>query len=226
MDLDPNFLRHGLIVFVLLFGSIVIHEWGHAYLAHLLGDDTPRAEGRLTLDPRAHFDAIGTFLVPLIWIFGLNSGALTYGWGRPVVTNPGAFRHRTRDDVLVSLAGPAANLLVALLATVLGCFLVPAQPRFAEIFNNLVLMNVFLAVINLIPIPPFDGGYILWRRLVGVPEETYLRMSFWSWPLLFLLSRSELWNRVLSTVFISLLEPYALISNLISPLAWKLIFHL
>ena len=85
MDLDPAYIRSGLIVFIILFAGVAFHEWGHAIAADLLGDDTPRAEGRVTLNPLVHMDLIGTVIAPLINIF-IFGGALAFmGWGKPVM---------------------------------------------------------------------------------------------------------------------------------------------
>jgi len=224
MDLDPAFIRSGLIIFILLFAGVAFHEWGHALAADLLGDDTPRAEGRVTLNPLVHMDLVGTVIAPLINIF-LFGGTLAFmGWGKPVITNDSNFAHRVRDDIIVNLAGPAANLLVALVSVLVGSLVVGAQPRLGELVNELVVMNVGLAVFNLIPIPPLDGASIL-RRLFGVTEEAYLSMSRWSWVVLLLAVNL----RVTQALIIGAVElgcrPYALLCAWINPAAFGLIFR-
>ena len=173
MDIDPIFIRNGLIIFITLVTCIVFHEWGHAIAADLLGDDTPRADGRVTLNPLSHLDMFGSVIVPLINIFIFGAGLPFIAWGRPVVTNPSNLRNRWRDDILISLAGPAANLLLALVAILVGSFVALAQPRFGELVRELVVMNVGLAVFNLLPFPPLDGASIL-RRVMGISDATYL----------------------------------------------------
>lgn len=223
MDLDPAFIRSGLIVFIVLVAGVAFHEWGHAIVADLLGDDTPRAEGRVTLSPIAHMDLIGTVIAPLINIFVFGGTLAFMGWGKPVITNPSNFRNQARDDILVSLAGPAANLLVALVSIVAGSFIVVAQPRLGELVKELVVMNVGLAVFNLIPIPPLDGASML-RRLVGMSEEAYLGISRWSGLILLVLVNLSVTQRLIIVAVALGCRPYAAIAEWISPAAASLIF--
>jgi Zn-dependent protease len=223
MDLDPALVRDGLITFILLVASIAFHEWGHALVADLLGDETPRAEGRVTLNPLSHLDLVGTLVVPLanIFVFG---GALPFiGWGKPVLTNSSRFRNRWRDDVLVALAGPAANLLLALAAIVVGSLVVVAQQRFGELARGLVVMNVGLAVFNLLPIPPLDGASLL-RRAVGMSELAYFNVSRWSGLIILLVVNLRLIQNLIVGCVEAACQPYARISSMINPNAFRLIF--
>jgi Zn-dependent protease len=223
MDLDPALIRDGLLIFILLLVSIIFHEWGHAIAADLLGDDTPRSEGRVTLDPRSHLDLVGTIIIPLINIFVLRGGFNFIGWGKPVSVNPSNFKNRNRDDILVSLAGPAANLAVALVAVIAGSLVVASQPRFGELVRGLVIMNVGLAVFNLIPIPPLDGGTVL-RRLVGMSEETYRSISAYSGLVILVLINLSVTQRLIGFLMDIACIPYELICHSISPMAYHLIF--
>jgi Zn-dependent protease len=224
MDLDPVFIRDGLITFLLLVASITFHEWGHAIVADLLGDDTPRADGRVTLNPLAHLDMMGTVVIPLVNIFVFGGGLPFIGWGKPVVTNPSNYKNRWRDDILISLAGPAANLLLALLAIVVGSFVVVAQPRFGELVRRMLIMNVGLAVFNLLPIPPLDGGAIL-RRIVGLSEEAYFNISRWSGLILLLVINVGVTQRMIGFLVALACAPYVGLCNVINPAAFQLIFH-
>lgn len=158
-------MRFDILVKVLLIPGILIgltfHEYAHAYMADRLGDKTPRFQGRLTFNPLAHIDPIG-FLMLLI--FG-------FGWAKPVQVNPSAFKKYYKDDLKVSLAGPVANLIVALLSAILYNVIsrfIGAAAGYSTI-QWIVLMilklsvsiNCTLFVLNLIPIPGFDGFHIL-----------------------------------------------------------------
>jgi Zn-dependent protease len=223
MDIDLVFIRSGLIVFIVLVVSIVIHEWGHAISAHWLGDDTPEAEGRTTLNPLAHLDMVGTVLIPLVNIFLLRGGFTFIGWGRPVVVNPSNFRNRNRDDILVTFAGPLANIVLATTATVVGTPLCAASPRMGELVYKLIVMNVGLAVFNLIPLPPLDGGAIL-RRVIGMGEEAYLEIASWGGVILLVLINLPVFGRLISAIIGAACLPLLHLSSSISGAGFVAIF--
>lgn len=144
----------GFIPFIILFGSLVVsitvHEFAHALAADKLGDPTPRSHGRLSLHPLAHMDPLGTLAILLTW----------FGWGRPVVFDPYNLRNPRRDAALISLAGPASNLILAgILAVLLR--LLPVTPLVFLSLGSVMKLNVILAIFNLIPVHPLDGGKIL-----------------------------------------------------------------
>ena len=171
-------LREGLMFYIVLIVSLCIHEWAHAFVADRLGDDTPRHDGRVTLNPAAHMDLFGSVIFPLVCIF-MFPGGLLFGWGRPVMINPSNFTHRKRDEVLTTLAGPAANLGLALLAAVIGGVAFRYDPRVIVLVKLVLSLNVALAVFNLIPLPPLDGGTVL-KHAVGMSEETFFNIARWS----------------------------------------------
>ncbi len=136
--------------------GFTFHEFGHAWVATLLGDDTPRRQGRVTLDPRAHLDVLGVLLIFL----------LGFGWAKPVYVNTSRFKHRVLGDILVSLAGVAMNFLLALLFAVVfivadeGFFVGYHNPVLVETIWMIVVINAGLIVFNLIPLPPLDGFHV------------------------------------------------------------------
>jgi Zn-dependent protease len=163
----PN-LRDALVYLVALVLSICVHEFGHAFVADKLGDRLPRAQGRVTLNPLAHIDPIGTILFPLIGFFaGPGIGSRILGWGRPVqislrsneITKKVSLR---TAHALVAIAGPLMNILFALVLS--GVFVLLARSGkedLAVAVAQVVVMNIGLAFFNLIPCPPLDGGAIL-----------------------------------------------------------------
>ena len=165
--MDIN-LAQVFISFVVLLFSLTVHEMAHAWTADRLGDPTARLLGRVSLNPMVHADPIGTILFPLI---ALISNAPLIGWAKPVPVNTRHLRSPRRDFVFVAAAGPASNLVIAIAAaTVLA--LLPISPHTladsvnvsvpaATILSQLVRLNVLLAVFNMIPIPPLDGGNVL-----------------------------------------------------------------
>ncbi len=164
--LDINFAQIFIALIVLLF-SLTVHEMAHAWTADRLGDPTARLLGRVSLNPMVHADLIGTIVFPLV---SLISGAMLIGWAKPVPVNLRYLRHPRRDYMLVAAAGPASNLVLALLSAIVLA-LVPISPQtlgepnvsvpIAALLSRLVQLNVLLAVFNMIPIPPLDGGNVL-----------------------------------------------------------------
>ena len=160
----------GLAMFAVLLFSLSFHEFGHAWTASRRGDPTPGQLGRVTLNPMAHADFVGTILFPLLQIF---SGVPLIGWAKPVPFSPANLRNPHVDTVLVASAGPVFNLILALAAAVawrlnglvLGGFdggLLLTVHDFLRYVLPLVLqINVLLAIFNLIPMPPLDGSYLV-----------------------------------------------------------------
>ena len=164
--LDINVAQIFISFIVLLF-SLTVHEMAHAWTADRLGDPTARLLGRVSLNPLVHADPVGTVLFPLI---AMITGAPLIGWAKPVPVNVRQLRHHRRDYVLVAAAGPASNLVMAVTA---GCLLalLPISPQtldaanvsapLATFLSQAMRLNVLLAVFNMIPIPPLDGGNVL-----------------------------------------------------------------
>jgi Zn-dependent protease len=141
---------------VALLVAITIHEFSHAFLADRLGDPTPRFQGRLTLNPLAHLDPLGTLALLFIG----------FGWGKPVQINPFNLRS-PQDAAIISVAGPASNLLLAIIFSAGGLFLGHLSGFIAVVATAIIEVNVRLAVFNLIPIHPLDGGKVL----IGILPE-------------------------------------------------------
>jgi len=180
--MDQGLLVRGLMLFVGFVALVSVHEFAHAWMATRCGDDTPRLQGRLTLDPLAHIDLLGTIILPLIVTFlGAASGnMMLIGWGRPVEVNPANFHRRRLDDILVSGAGPAMNVIAAV--AILGVTRLVdwgGGESFVEAGLELARLSLFLCFFNLLPIPPLDGGHIL-RNLIGISDEAYRLLSQFS----------------------------------------------
>jgi len=171
---------------VLLF-SIVVHEVAHAWVARREGDPTADREGRITLNPLSHLDPVGSFLVPLALY--LIPGGVIFGWAKPVPVNPANYRDAVGGDLRVSLAGIVSNLLLALLFTVLLAILLqviasqdPAGTSatletLGRMFRFGILVNLVLAIFNLVPIPPLDGSHVMAHLLPQGLRDHYRRFG-------------------------------------------------
>lgn len=155
------------LIAILIF-SVVIHEVSHGVAANALGDPTAKNAGRLTINPIPHLDPIGSILLPgfLILMSQIGSGGIIFGWAKPVPVNPANLRGKY-GSALVSLAGPASNLVLALIFGLALRFLPIAEldPALALIFSYIVFLNILLAIFNLLPVPPLDGSHILFSFL-------------------------------------------------------------
>lgn len=223
MDIDPIIIRNGLITYFLLVASLSLHEWAHAIVAERLGDDTPRSDGRVTLNPLAHIDIFGTVVIPLFNILVVGSAFSFIAWAKPVRVNRSNFKRPVRDDVLVTLAGPLCNAVLALAILLVGSLFVAAQPRLGELVFRAVLMNVGLAVFNCLPIPPLDGS-LLMRRVVGMSEETFIRLSRFSGVVLLIAINIQAFQLTVGIMVSVALAPYQYVGAWISPNAYRLIF--
>ena len=165
-----------LITIGALIFSIVLHEIAHGYAANWLGDPTARLAGRLSVNPIKHLDLIGSIIVPGFLL--ITGSSVLFGWAKPVPYNPYNLRHQKWGEALVAAAGPAVNILIALVFSVLiRLQVVLVLPEgFIDIAVNIVLINIVLALFNLVPIPPLDGSKILSVLLPPDLARSYGRM--------------------------------------------------
>jgi Zn-dependent protease len=199
----PSDLVGQLIIYiVVLLLAISAHEAGHAWMSHKFGDDTAYLLGRVTLNPVAHTDPVGTLLIPIAnFIAAAASGGRFFGligWGKPTPVNPLRWRNKDLANVMVSLAGIMANLLLALIGFVIlkvclhtgmiglgvvGQFGTLEEPVFL-LLDRLLMMNLSLAVFNLLPVPPLDGSKVLYSILPASAQPTLEAMERFSYIIL------------------------------------------
>jgi len=170
--------------------AIVFHEVSHGLVANALGDPTAKQKGRLTFNPVKHIDPLGTVLLPMVLAI---SGAPVFGWAKPVPVNSKRLRNPRTDMVLVALAGPGMNLLLAIVAAMLIALLASVGPQ-GEIWAfavqnllNFMAINIFLAIFNLIPLPPFDGGHVVEGLLPRRLAVHYAKLKRFGFLLLIIL---------------------------------------
>ncbi len=159
---------------IILIMSVVIHEVSHGYAASYLGDQTARWEGRLTLNPLKHLDPMGSVVIPIL---SYMSVGMLFGWAKPVPYNPYNLRPGRWSEAIVAGAGPLSNFSVALIfSLILRAGRELASPAMLEIVSIIILINIVLAVFNLIPIPPLDGSKLLFAFF---PEKLHVLRAFY-----------------------------------------------
>jgi len=148
-----------LFTVILLIFSIILHEIAHGYAAFALGDPTAKNAGRLTLNPLPHIDLVGSVLIPAFLV--LTSAGFLFGWAKPVPYNPLNLRNQRFGEGLVAIAGPAMNIAIAIIFSLVIRFGSALPDTFIALAALVVLINLFLGLFNLIPIPPLDGYTVL-----------------------------------------------------------------
>ena len=182
MTLTGNRILDPVIFIVLLIIAVILHEVSHGLVARRLGDRTAEAAGRLTLNPIPHIDPFGSVLLPAMLAL---SGAPVFGWARPVPVNPREFSRPTEGMALTALAGPVSNLLLALIA---GRVLLPVTSGFvSDLVWAFGIINVVLAIFNLLPIPPLDGSRMVPLFLGDRGRAMYAKVEQYGFLILFAL---------------------------------------
>ncbi|MBT9331284.1 site-2 protease family protein [Paracidobacterium acidisoli] len=207
----------GIFEFVILLFALSLHEAAHAWTASKLGDPTARMLGRVTLNPAKHIDPIGTIVIPLVMLFVLPGyGQFLIGWAKPTPVTTRNFKNATRDDILTTLAGPLSNVLAAVGSVIALIILAKATPSgaaavhglaggmidpemmsaspvifpMAIIFYLAMMLNLFLAVFNLLPLPPLDGSHIFRHMLPYKALRIYDSLGIFSLILMILVGGS------------------------------------
>lgn len=204
-----------LLALPVLLLSLTAHEWGHAWVALKQGDDTAYMLGRVTMNPAAHLDPIGTLLFPAI---AIGSGAPLLGWAKPVPTNPRKYRNYKRGDILVSIAGVCMNAILAVCFAIILWIMALATrggppPEMVQIAAQMaiygVLGNVGLIVFNLLPIPPLDGSHVFYHLLPPAWGAEYRRL----YPYGFIILWALVLTGALRIIFPLILYPFALLTS-------------
>ncbi|OHA24576.1 MAG: hypothetical protein A3B11_00265 [Candidatus Taylorbacteria bacterium RIFCSPLOWO2_01_FULL_44_26] len=180
-----------IISITILILSVVIHELSHGFMADYLGDPTARLAGRLTLNPIKHLDPVGSVIVPIL----TSMAGFTFGWAKPVPYNPYNLKDKRRGEFLIAAAGPVSNLI---LAFVFGTIIrltagLESMSSLIEISTFIVIINIILAVFNLIPLPPLDGSKLLFAILPNQYGRTRQLLETYS-PIFVLIAVFFLWQ--------------------------------
>lgn len=194
LDDFGGFLIRAVVALPGIIIAMVIHEWAHARIAYALGDYTPKLDGRLTLNPAAHVDIFG-----LLMLFIVH-----FGWAKPVRINANNFKNPRRDDILVSLAGPMANLLMSFLTLMVWILLLkfglPMSEGAAEVLQMIMIININFAIFNMLPIPPLDGSHILRNLLPYELARNFVYLERYSFIILLIF----LMTPILGYIFVPL----------------------
>ena len=167
--------REMLLAYIFFIPLLTFHEWAHAWTAWKCGDDTAKKLGRVSLNPIVHMDLIGTVILPLAGMISTALGAgIIIGWGKPVPINPLNLKHPRTQDTLIAMAGPAMNILLALLLLILVKIL--RTGPVADVAAEMAKLSLFLCFFNLIPIPPLDGSHVI-MNLIGLSYKNFMRLS-------------------------------------------------
>lgn len=180
-----------LSIIILIF-SIIVHEIAHGFMADWLGDPTARLQGRLTLNPIKHIDPVGSIIVPLI----TSLSGFTFGWAKPVIYNPYNLKNKRQGEFLIALAGPFSNLVIAAIFGLIIRFNFVnalAMTPFLEICSYIVVINLVLAIFNLIPFPPLDGSKLLFAFLPNQYGKIRMTLEMYA-PIFILIVVFFLWG--------------------------------
>lgn len=205
------FSREGLISFLYflpaLLISLSIHEFAHSFVAYKLGDKSQKALGRMTLNPLAHIDLWGFVCIAL---FG-------FGWGKPVIVDDRNFKNRSRDNMLVALAGPMSNILLSIVFTiilkilmVIGVVDLAVSTTSGNVLTNMLVLsiqfNVIFGIFNMLPIPPFDGSKVLFYFLPGKYKEIMYVLERYSFIIILILVFTNISSYIISPIVSGILK--------------------
>jgi Zn-dependent proteases len=176
-QMDPKSIIDGLLLFLGFIVLSTFHEFGHAWMAWKCGDDTARSQGRVSLNPIVHIDLLGTIVFPLLMIFASGVSRFLVGWAKPVPVNLANLRNPRLDDILITLAGPWMNLLLAVVIMALARLGVAVHSdSMVEVCLQVAHLSLLLFFLNLLPIPPLDGSRVV-RVLIGMSYDAYFQIA-------------------------------------------------
>ncbi len=173
-----------IITLTIFFIAVIIHEYAHGWVAWKLGDSTAKSAGRLTFNPMAHIDPIGTIFLPLILL--VTRSPVVFGWAKPVPVDFRRLNNPKKDMVWVGIAGPTANIIFAvLLAFILKFFILTGSYLFVALLSSGIIINLVLAVFNTLPIPPLDGSRVVMLLLPRDLAIKYAKLEPFGFMIIF-----------------------------------------
>jgi Zn-dependent protease len=199
-------IADGLIQYLMLVSLLTFHEFAHAWTGLKCGDDTARLQGRVSLNPLVHIDPIGTVLLPLLMIFMPGVGRFLIGWAKPVPFNYNNLGNPPRDEVLIAMAGPGMNLLLAVgLVALAKVMQMSHSDDAADLFWQAANLSLLLCFFNLIPVPPLDGSHVL-RVMANMSFEAYAKFAQFGFLIIIVLLQIPAFRSLLTGVTSGTLE--------------------
>jgi Zn-dependent protease len=194
-------IANGLIQYLMLVALLTFHEFAHAWAGWKCGDDTARLQGRLSLNPVVHIDPIGTVALPLLMIFlPAGLGRFLIGWAKPVPFNPRNLGNPSRDEILIAMAGPAMNLILAVaLVAFARVGVIFHSVDVALLFMQGAALSLLLCFFNLIPVPPLDGSHVL-RIAIGMGDKAYANFARFGFIIVIVLLQIPDFRNLLNSV--------------------------
>ncbi len=213
--MDPTLIQKIVTWALPVLFAITVHEVAHGWVASKFGDQTARLAGRLTLNPIKHIDLVGTIIIPLVLVM---VSPVVFGWAKPVPVDARNLRHPRRDMVMVALAGPVSNLIMAFMWALIAKAAPYTSPWFSEPLDAMgwagIKINVMLAVLNCLPVPPLDGGRALYNILPGRWAWQYYRFEPYGFFVLLILMFTGLLSYIMVPPIIFLINIIASLAGL------------
>ncbi len=213
--MSPEYIITSLLLLIAILLSLTVHEFAHAWYADRAGDPTPRRQGRVTLNPIAHLDPLGTILIVILAFAGVG-----FGWGKPVPVNPGYFRNPRFDWVMTAFIGPLSNIILAILFAIILRGILIARlasgaggedeptPVYLDFVFMMIVVNVTLAIFNMIPLHPLDGSKVLSGFLPDIYDRRYWNFQMLYGPII-------LFGSILILPYVT--------NGLIDPIRWVIV---
>jgi len=197
-----SIIGQALLAYIFFIPLLTFHEWAHAWTAWKCGDDTAYKRGRVSLNPIVHMELIGTVILPLAGLLTQAFGMpfLLIGWGKPVPVDPGNLKSPRLQDSLIAMAGPAMNILLALVLLAAAKLALAAnQPLLTDYLSQAARLSLVLCFFNLLPIPPLDGSHLI-LNLTRMSYETFYRLSQVGFIAIIILIQFRFFRQALTTV--------------------------
>lgn len=191
-----------ILSLILFFLAVIIHEFAHGWMAYKLGDPTAKYSGRLTLNPIAHIDPFGTIILPVLLI--ITHSPIIFGWAKPIPVNFFGLHNPKRDMSLVGLAGPLANLILAILISLVIKIKITIIPL--QILEQFMVLNIILATFNLVPIPPLDGSRVVTGLLPPKLAYQYMRLEPFGFIIIVVMLYLGIFNAIIWPVVLTILK--------------------